>query len=167
MGEHVERMGGDAYAKVYALYNIAFSVSSIIVPTIMPPIMNAVGFAATMGIIASILVVGAIILAIQPTLMLSKHGLGFNIHNAIIGSGMLCLLYALHNAGFVFGLLMLGVIAVLSQFSLKNMDALHFSSVTEAVLGNFGYHLLNYSMIIDMVGTVTLYLMIVGDMVTA
>ncbi|KAJ2381876.1 hypothetical protein H4S02_006015 [Coemansia sp. RSA 2611] len=47
------------------------------------------------------------------------------------------------------------------------MDALHFSSVTEAVLGNFGYHLLNYSMIIDMVGTVTLYLMIVGDMVTA
>ncbi|KAJ1837733.1 hypothetical protein LPJ70_005739, partial [Coemansia sp. RSA 2708] len=74
MGEHVERMGGDAYAKVYALYNIAFSVSSIIVPTIMPPIMNAVGFAATMGIIASILVVGAIILAIQPTLMLSKHG---------------------------------------------------------------------------------------------
>ncbi|KAJ2320574.1 hypothetical protein IWW51_004601, partial [Coemansia sp. RSA 2702] len=173
MGEHVERMGGDAYAKVYALYNIAFSVSSIIVPTIMPPIMNAVGFAATMGIIASILVVGAIILAIQPTLMLSKH-VWFNLLNTIIGSGVLCLPYALHNAGFVFGLLMLGVIAVLSQFSLyvlvltgKRTGTSHFSSVTEAALGNFGYHLLNYSMIIDMVGTVTLYLMIVGDMVTA
>ncbi|KAJ2361913.1 hypothetical protein H4S01_005044, partial [Coemansia sp. RSA 2610] len=172
MGEHVERMGGDAYAKVYALYNIAFSVSSIIVPTIMPPIMNAVGFAATMGIIA-------IPASDEEAADIHAEGqcttkVWFNLLNTIIGSGMLCLPYALHNAGFVFGLLMLGVIAVLSQFSLyalvltgKRTGTSHFSSVTEAALGNFGYHLLNYSMIIDMVGTVILYLMIVGDMVTA
>ncbi|KAJ2311604.1 hypothetical protein IWW54_002549 [Coemansia sp. RSA 2705] len=104
----------------------------------------------------------------------STTKVGFNVLNTIIGSGVLCLPYALHNAGFVFGLLMLGVIAVLSQFSLyalvltgKRTGTSHFSSVTEAALGNFGYHLLNYSMIIDMVGTVILYLMIVGDMVTA
>ncbi|KAJ2311605.1 hypothetical protein IWW54_002550, partial [Coemansia sp. RSA 2705] len=74
MGEHVERMGGDAYAKVYALFNIAFSVGVIIVPTIVPPIMSAIGFAATMGVISAILVLGAIILAVHPTRMLMKHG---------------------------------------------------------------------------------------------
>ncbi|KAJ1741470.1 hypothetical protein LPJ68_002818 [Coemansia sp. RSA 1086] len=74
MGEHVERMGGDAYAKVYALFNIAYSVGVIIVPTVLPPIMNAVGFAATMGVVAAVLVFGALVLAIQPTIMLIKHG---------------------------------------------------------------------------------------------
>ncbi|KAJ1838802.1 hypothetical protein LPJ70_005316 [Coemansia sp. RSA 2708] len=74
MGEHVERMGGNAYAKVYALFNIAFSVGVIIVPTIVPPIMSAIGFAATMGVISAILVLGAIILAVHPTRMLMKHG---------------------------------------------------------------------------------------------
>ncbi|KAJ1846490.1 hypothetical protein LPJ73_004515 [Coemansia sp. RSA 2703] len=74
MGVHVHRMGGDAYAKVYALFNIAYSVGVIIIPTVLPPIMNAVGFAATMGIVASLLVFGAIILAIVPTRQLLKHG---------------------------------------------------------------------------------------------
>ncbi|KAJ1936271.1 hypothetical protein FBU59_005106, partial [Linderina macrospora] len=62
MGVRVHRMGGDAYAKVYALFNIAYSVGVIIIPTILPPILNAAGFAATMGVVAAILVFGAIIL---------------------------------------------------------------------------------------------------------
>ncbi|KAJ2514804.1 hypothetical protein GGI11_003964 [Coemansia sp. RSA 2049] len=74
MGVHVHRMGGDAYAKVYALFNIAYSIGVIVIPTVLPPIMNAVGFAATMGVTAAILVFGAIILAIHPTLMLLRHG---------------------------------------------------------------------------------------------
>ncbi|KAJ2450939.1 hypothetical protein EV183_003935 [Coemansia sp. RSA 2336] len=74
MGEHVGRMGGDAYAKVYALFNIAYSVGVIIVPTVLPPIMNAVGFAATMGVVSAVLVFGALVLAIHPTIMLIKHG---------------------------------------------------------------------------------------------
>ncbi|KAJ2661045.1 hypothetical protein IWW48_002600 [Coemansia sp. RSA 1200] len=74
MGVHVHRMGGDAYAKVYALFNIAYSIGVIVIPTVLPPIMNAVGFAATMGVTAAILVFGAIVLAIHPTLMLLRHG---------------------------------------------------------------------------------------------
>ncbi|KAJ2546226.1 hypothetical protein EV175_005681 [Coemansia sp. RSA 1933] len=74
MAVHVHRMGGDAYAKVYALFNIAYSVGVIIIPTVLPPIMNAIGFAATMGVTAAILVFGAIILAIHPTIMLLRHG---------------------------------------------------------------------------------------------
>ncbi|KAJ1648276.1 hypothetical protein J3B02_003136 [Coemansia erecta] len=74
MGVHVHRMGGDAYAKVYALFNIAYSVGVIIIPTVLPPIMNAVGFAATMGVVASILVFGAIVLSIIPTYQLFKYG---------------------------------------------------------------------------------------------
>ncbi|KAJ2836986.1 hypothetical protein FBU31_001235 [Coemansia sp. 'formosensis'] len=74
MGVHVYRMGGDAYAKVYALFNIAYSIGVIIIPTALPPVMNAIGFAATLGVVAALLVLGAIILAIQPTLMLRKYG---------------------------------------------------------------------------------------------
>ncbi|KAJ2796084.1 hypothetical protein H4S07_006315 [Coemansia furcata] len=74
MGVHVYRMGGNAYAKVYALFNIAYSIGVIIIPTALPPVMNFVGFAATMGVVSAILVLGAIILAIQPTLMLHKYG---------------------------------------------------------------------------------------------
>ncbi|KAJ2393762.1 hypothetical protein GGI23_004970 [Coemansia sp. RSA 2559] len=74
MAVHVHRMGGDAYAKVYALFNIAYSVGVILIPTVLPPIMNAVGFAATMGVIAGILVFGAVVLAIHPTAMLLKYG---------------------------------------------------------------------------------------------
>ncbi|KAJ1872322.1 hypothetical protein LPJ55_003204 [Coemansia sp. RSA 990] len=99
---------------------------------------------------------------------------GFNVLNTIIGSGILCLPYTLHNAGFVFGLGMLVAVAFLSQFSLyalvvsgKRTGNDHFSSLTKAALGSSGYHLLNYSIIIDMVGTVILYLMIIGDMVSA
>ncbi|KAJ2783382.1 hypothetical protein H4R18_001749 [Coemansia javaensis] len=74
MGVHVERMGGDAYARVYALFNIAYSVGVIVVPTVLPPIMSAVGFAATMGVVAAMLVAGALVLAVHPTLMLLRHG---------------------------------------------------------------------------------------------
>ncbi|KAJ2025617.1 hypothetical protein GGI06_000510 [Coemansia sp. S85] len=74
MGVHVYRMGGDAYAKVYALFNIAYSVGVIIIPTVLPPLMNAVGFAATLGVVSAILVFGAIVLTIQPTMMLRKYG---------------------------------------------------------------------------------------------
>ncbi|KAJ1937599.1 hypothetical protein EC988_007844 [Linderina pennispora] len=80
MGVRVHRLGGDAYAKVYALFNIAYSVGVIIIPTILPPIMNAIGFAGTMGVVAAILVFGAIILAIQPTIWVYKYG-----RNAFIG----------------------------------------------------------------------------------
>ncbi|KAJ1891367.1 hypothetical protein LPJ66_006959 [Kickxella alabastrina] len=74
MGVHVHRMGGGAYAKVYALFNIAYSVGVIIIPTVLPPIMKAIGFAGTMGVTSSILVLGAIVLAINPTRQLLKYG---------------------------------------------------------------------------------------------
>ncbi|KAJ2716725.1 hypothetical protein H4R19_000465 [Coemansia spiralis] len=99
---------------------------------------------------------------------------GFNVLNTIIGSGIVCLPYALHNAGFVFGLAMLVATAAMSQLSLyalvatgKRTGTAHFSSVTLAALGRPGYHLLNWSMIVDMIGTVILYLMILGDLATA
>ncbi|KAJ2010444.1 hypothetical protein GGI14_006426, partial [Coemansia sp. S680] len=74
MGVHVYRMGGDAYAKVYALFNIAYSIGVIVIPTVLPPVMNAVGFAATMGVVSALLVFGAIVLTIKPTRMLRKYG---------------------------------------------------------------------------------------------
>ncbi|KAJ2783383.1 hypothetical protein H4R18_001750 [Coemansia javaensis] len=104
----------------------------------------------------------------------STARVGFNVLNTIIGSGIVCLPYALHNAGFGFGLAMLGVTAVLSQFSLfalvatgQRTGTAHFSSVTRAALGTAGYHVLNWSMLVDMVGTVVLYLMLLGDLGTA
>ncbi|KAJ2723579.1 hypothetical protein GGI07_002534 [Coemansia sp. Benny D115] len=117
---------------------------------------------------------GAAISDSQPESGESTAKVGFNVLNTIIGSGIVCLPYALHNAGFIFGIIMLGVIAVLSQFSLyalvvagKRTGTAHFSTVTRAALGQTGYHLLNLSMVVDMVGTVVLYLMLVGDLATA
>ncbi|KAJ1957774.1 hypothetical protein EC988_000661, partial [Linderina pennispora] len=102
----------------------------------------------------------------------STTRVGFNVLNAIVGSGIVCLPYALHNAGFFFGVFMLVVIAGLSQFTLYALvrtgartGTAHFSSVTEAALGRFGYHALNISMLVDMLGTVILYLMLIGDLV--
>ncbi|PIA18673.1 hypothetical protein COEREDRAFT_38835, partial [Coemansia reversa NRRL 1564] len=96
---------------------------------------------------------------------------GFNLLNTMIGSGIVALPYAIYNAGFLFGMLMLCAVALLSQFSLyalvvsgKRTGTAHFSSLSEAALGKTGYHLLNCSMLIDMVGTVILYLMLIGDM---
>ncbi|KAJ2794880.1 hypothetical protein H4R21_005327, partial [Coemansia helicoidea] len=98
---------------------------------------------------------------------------GFNVLNTIVGSGIVCLPYALHNAGFAAGLALLVATAAMSQFSLyalvatgKRTGTDHFSSVTLAALGRPGYHLLNWSMVVDMVGTVVLYLMILGDLAT-
>ncbi|KAJ2514803.1 hypothetical protein GGI11_003963 [Coemansia sp. RSA 2049] len=98
----------------------------------------------------------------------------FNVLNTILGSGILCLPYALHNAGFFFGLAMLCAVALMSQFGLyvlivtgKRTGTAHFSTVAHAALGSFGYRVLNASMIFDMVGTVVLYLMLVGDLATS
>lgn len=74
MGVHVHRMGGDAYGKVYALFNIAYSVGVIVIPTILPPIMNAIGFAGTMGVVSAILVLGALAVSVRPTYRLWKYG---------------------------------------------------------------------------------------------
>ncbi|KAJ1665068.1 hypothetical protein EV178_003507 [Coemansia sp. RSA 1646] len=110
----------------------------------------------------------------QPSGGASTTKVAFNVLNTILGSGILCLPYALHNAGFIFGLIMLCIIALLSQFALyalvitgKRTGTAHFSTVAHAALGSFGYHVLNVSMVVDMVGTVILYLMLVGDLSTS
>ncbi|KAJ1796437.1 hypothetical protein LPJ59_003748 [Coemansia sp. RSA 2399] len=104
----------------------------------------------------------------------STTKVSFNVLNTILGSGILCLPYALHNAGFIFGLAMLCIVALLSQFALyalvvtgRRTGTAHFSTLARAALGNFGYHVLNASMVVDMIGTVILYLMLIGDLCTA
>ncbi|KAJ1729982.1 hypothetical protein LPJ61_003258 [Coemansia biformis] len=74
MGVHVERTGGHAYATVYALFNISYSIGVLVVPTVLPPIMNAIGFAGSMGVLAALLVACACIVAIYPASKHYKHG---------------------------------------------------------------------------------------------
>ncbi|KAJ2259303.1 hypothetical protein GGI13_000086 [Coemansia sp. RSA 455] len=100
----------------------------------------------------------------------SVNGAVFNVLNSIIGSGIIGLPYALSNAGMVTGLAMLVVVGLVSQFAIytlvltgKRVGAMHYSEVAQITLGTFGYQALSASIIVSLVGVVTTYLVILGD----
>ncbi|KAJ2865587.1 hypothetical protein GGH94_002104 [Coemansia aciculifera] len=100
----------------------------------------------------------------------SVNGAVFNVLNSIIGSGIIGLPYALSNAGMVTGLAMLVVVGLVSQFAIytlvltgKRVSAMHYSEVAHITLGTLGYQALSASIIVSLVGVVTTYLVILGD----
>ncbi|KAJ2051158.1 hypothetical protein GGH13_008665 [Coemansia sp. S155-1] len=100
----------------------------------------------------------------------SVNGAVFNVLNSIIGSGIIGLPYALSNAGMATGLAMLVVVGLVSQFAIytlvltgKRVGAMHYSEVAQITLGTFGYQALSASIIVSLVGVVTTYLVILGD----
>ncbi|KAJ2449971.1 hypothetical protein GGF42_004616 [Coemansia sp. RSA 2424] len=104
----------------------------------------------------------------------SVSGAAFNVLNSIIGSGIIGLPYALNNAGMATGLAMLVVVGLVSQFANytlvltgKRLDALHYSEVAHMALGTLGYQALSASVIVSLVGVVTTYLIILGDIASS
>ncbi|KAJ2810691.1 hypothetical protein H4S07_002527 [Coemansia furcata] len=100
----------------------------------------------------------------------SVNGAAFNVLNSIIGSGIIGLPYALSNAGMITGLAMLVVVGLVSQFAIytlvltgKRVGAMHYSEVAQITLGTLGYQALSASIIVSLVGVVTTYLVILGD----
>ncbi|KAJ2742714.1 hypothetical protein GGI20_004278 [Coemansia sp. BCRC 34301] len=104
----------------------------------------------------------------------SVGGAVFNVLNSIIGSGIIGLPYALNNAGMATGLAMLVVVGLVSQFASytlvltgKRVDAMHYSEVARKTLGTLGYQALSTSVIVSLVGVVTTYLVIMGDIASS
>ncbi|KAJ2895140.1 hypothetical protein GGI21_005194, partial [Coemansia aciculifera] len=104
----------------------------------------------------------------------SVSGAVFNVLNSIIGSGIIGLPYALNNAGMATGLAMLVVVGLVSQFASytlvltgKRVDAMHYSEVARKTLGTLGYQALSASVIVSLLGVVTTYLVILGDITSS
>ncbi|KAJ1937682.1 hypothetical protein FBU59_004680 [Linderina macrospora] len=104
----------------------------------------------------------------------SINGAAFNVLNSIIGSGIICLPIALKNAGLATGILLLILVGMISQYTTytlvftgKRTNAMSYSEVTRQALGVTGYRILNASLTISMLGALTTYLIIVGDILTA
>lgn len=74
----------------------------------------------------------------------------FNYINSIVGSGIIGIPYALHRAGFGLGLLLLIVVAVITDYSLILMvrcghisGKFSYPGIMEAAYGKWGYYLLS------------------------
>jgi len=98
---------------------------------------------------------------------------GFNYVNSIIGSGVIGIPYALHRAGFVLGLFLLIIIAILTDYSLVilvksgNIAGVStYQDVVEAAFGRPGFYLLTIIQFIYPFIAMISYNVIIGDTAT-
>ncbi|KAK3912909.1 ESF1-like protein [Frankliniella fusca] len=97
----------------------------------------------------------------------------FNYINSIIGSGVIGIPYALHQAGFGLGLLLLILVAVVTDYSLILMvrsghlsGAYSYQGITEAAFGRGGFILLSFLQFVYPFIAMVSYNVVVGDTVT-
>ncbi|KAJ2777461.1 hypothetical protein GGI15_004495 [Coemansia interrupta] len=102
---------------------------------------------------------------------LSPLGAGLNLVNTIIGSGILALPYALKEAGFFFGILVLVAVALLSNFALNTLvysgrrsSQYKYEAVSSTALGPLGHYLLAFGLAVNSIGSCITYLIIIGDL---
>lgn len=98
---------------------------------------------------------------------------GFNYVNSIIGSGVIGIPYALHRAGFVLGIFMVIIIAILTDYSLVilmkagNIAGVStYQDVVEAAFGRPGFYLLTLIQFIYPFIAMISYNVIIGDTAT-
>ncbi|KAK9759904.1 hypothetical protein K7432_016602 [Basidiobolus ranarum] len=94
----------------------------------------------------------------------------FNLLNCIIGSGIFGLPFAIKEAGFFTGILVLTFVAYLTHVSLnilvhsgRKAKIYQYSLLAEHSLGRSAFHLLNFINWVDCFGSAITYLMIIGD----
>ncbi|CAG9815167.1 unnamed protein product [Phaedon cochleariae] len=97
----------------------------------------------------------------------------FNFINSILGSGVIGIPYALHEAGFGFGLLLLIFVAVVTDYSLILMvrsghisGKFSYQGIMEAAFGRAGYYLLGLLQFVYPFIAMVSYNIVVGDTVT-
>ncbi|ORX95588.1 hypothetical protein K493DRAFT_314946 [Basidiobolus meristosporus CBS 931.73] len=96
----------------------------------------------------------------------------FNLLNTIIGSGILGLPFALKDAGFFAGILVLIFVAVINDFALRILvqagrrtGIYQFHLLAKKTLGNVGFYFLNLVIWTQSVGSTISYVIIIGDTV--
>jgi sodium-coupled neutral amino acid transporter 11 len=97
-------------------------------------------------------------------------GCSANLINAIVGSGIVGLPYAIQQAGFVAGIFLVILCAILTEKSLrllvetaKHAHVSSYETVAEAAFGRFGFLFVAINMFIMAYGAMLSYLMIVKD----
>ncbi|XP_018568139.1 putative sodium-coupled neutral amino acid transporter 11 isoform X2 [Anoplophora glabripennis] len=97
----------------------------------------------------------------------------FNFINSIIGSGVIGIPYALHEAGFGFGMLLLFFVAYITDYSLILMvksghlsGKFSYQGIMEAAFGKPGYILLGILQFVYPFIAMVSYNIVVGDTVT-
>ncbi|KAI9310168.1 transmembrane amino acid transporter protein-domain-containing protein [Dichotomocladium elegans] len=100
----------------------------------------------------------------------SKVEVAFNLVNATVGAGIIGLPFAISHAGFVTGIAASIWVAVLSQLGLymlilagKHMGIYKFAVLVENIMGRFGYHFLNFMIVVQAGGSVVSYFILLGD----
>ncbi|KAK5638683.1 hypothetical protein RI129_012978 [Pyrocoelia pectoralis] len=97
----------------------------------------------------------------------------FNFINSIIGSGVIGIPYALHQSGFGLGLMLLVMIAYVTDYSLILMvksghisGKYSYQGIMEAAYGRVGYILLGVLQVVYPLIAMVSYNVVVGDTVT-
>ncbi|KAL5288031.1 SLC38A11 family protein [Megaselia abdita] len=105
----------------------------------------------------------------QPFSLSLSHA-SFNYINAIIGSGVIGIPYALHRAGFGLGFLLLILVAVVTDYSLILMikcghlcGRFSYPGIMEAAYGKYGYYLLSLLQFMYPLLAMISYNVVVGD----
>lgn len=97
-------------------------------------------------------------------------GCSANLINAIVGSGIVGLPYAIQQAGFVAGIGLIVTCALLTEKSLrllvetaKHVHVPSYETVAEAAFGRFGFLFVAINMFMNAYGAMLSYLMILKD----
>ena len=100
----------------------------------------------------------------------SLVGCTANLINAIIGSGIVGIPYAILNAGFVAGIFLIVFCALLTDKTLrlliataKHVNTPSYETLAEAAFGSWGFGFISINMFIMAYGAMLSYLMIVKD----
>lgn len=100
----------------------------------------------------------------------TRLGCTANLINAIVGSGIVGIPYAIMNAGFVAGIFLIVFCAILTDKSLRLLIATakhakvpSYETVAEAAFGKWGFGFIGINMFIMAYGAMLSYLMIVKD----
>jgi len=93
-----------------------------------------------------------------------------NLVNTIVGAGIIGIPYALKESGLVMGLILILVVAVLTDKSLrmlietgKSVDATSYERLMEAVFGRPGFVFISMNMLIMSYGAMVCYMLIIKD----
>mmetsp|Transcript_29577 Transcript_29577/g.33767 ORF Transcript_29577/g.33767 Transcript_29577/m.33767 type:complete len:634 (+) Transcript_29577:130-2031(+) len=100
----------------------------------------------------------------------SAEGATFNLINAIVGSGIVGIPYAVKQAGLLPGIVLITLCAILTDKSLrllietaKHANAPTYETTMEAAYGKFGFLFVTINMFVMSYGAMVSYLMIVKD----
>eukprot|EP01084_Bolivina_argentea_P004688 8898_1 len=100
-------------------------------------------------------------------------GCVFNYTNSIIGAGIIGLPYALHIAGFYYGIILLILVSLLIDYGVRHLvecgvskNKLDYELIVEYQFGKRGYYTVTLFMFLFAYGAMVAYHIVIGDTIT-